>query len=32
MYNTNMSVIINDLQDQQGNATGTEVIIDIPIE
>jgi tetratricopeptide (TPR) repeat protein len=32
MYNTNMSVTVNDLQDVQGNATGTEVIIDIPIE
>ena len=32
MYNTSMSVIINDLHDGQGNATGTEIIIDIPIE
>ncbi|MBO9563814.1 MAG: histidine kinase [Niastella sp.] len=32
MYNTSMSVIVNDLHDGQGNATGTEVIIDIPIE
>jgi tetratricopeptide (TPR) repeat protein len=32
MYKTNMSVMINDLSDGQGNATGTEVIIDIPIE
>ncbi|MCG2615200.1 histidine kinase [Terrimonas sp. NA20] len=32
MHNTNMSVIINDLQDDKGNAAGTEVIIDIPIE
>ena len=32
MYNTNMSVIINDLHDEQGNATGTQVIIDIPID
>ncbi|MET0464644.1 MAG: histidine kinase [Chitinophagaceae bacterium] len=32
MHNTNMSVIINDLYDDTGNAAGTEVIIDIPIE
>ncbi len=32
MYNTNMSVIVNDLHDEQGNATGTQVIIDIPID
>ncbi|MBO9659454.1 MAG: histidine kinase [Chitinophagaceae bacterium] len=32
MYNTNMSVSVNDLKDVQGNATGTEVIIDIPID
>ncbi|PZR27566.1 MAG: hypothetical protein DI535_10095 [Citrobacter freundii] len=32
MYNTSMSVVINDLHDEQGNATGTEVIIDIPID
>jgi len=32
MHNTNMSVIVNDLHDEKGNAAGTEVIIDIPIE
>ena len=32
MYKTNMSVIVNDLHDGQGNATGTEIRIDIPIE
>jgi tetratricopeptide (TPR) repeat protein len=32
MNNTSMSVIVNDLHDEQGNATGTEVIIDIPID
>lgn len=32
MYKTSMSVTINDLHDANGNATGTEVIIDIPIE
>lgn len=32
MYKTNISVIINDLFDEQGNANGTEIIMDIPIE
>ncbi len=32
MYKTNMSVIVNDLYDGQGNATGTEIRIDIPVE
>jgi sensor histidine kinase YesM len=32
MYKTNMSVIINDLHDGQGNATGTEIRINIPVE
>jgi tetratricopeptide (TPR) repeat protein len=32
MYKTNMSVIVKDLHDGQGNATGTEIRIDIPIE
>ena len=32
MHHTNISVIINDLQDEQGNANGTKVIITIPIE
>lgn len=32
MYKTNMSVIINDLHDGKGNATGTEVRINIPVE
>ena len=32
MYNTSMTVQVNDLYDPSGNATGTEVIIDIPIE
>ena len=32
MYNTNMSVVVNDLHDGQGNAAGTEVSINIPVE
>src|ERR1700712_2042929 len=32
MYKTNMSVTINDLHDEQGNATGTEISINIPVE
>lgn len=32
MYNTNMSVLVNDLHDGQGNATGTEISIHIPVE
>ncbi|MBS1659631.1 MAG: histidine kinase [Bacteroidetes bacterium] len=32
MYNTRMSIEIKDLMDGLGNATGTEVIIDIPID
>ena len=32
MYNTNMSVVVNDLYDGQGNAAGTEIRIDIPVE
>ncbi|WP_276485640.1 tetratricopeptide repeat protein [Paraflavitalea pollutisoli] len=32
LYNTNMSVTVHDLHDGQGQATGTEVIIDIPID
>jgi sensor histidine kinase YesM len=32
IYKTNMSVIVNDLHDGQGNATGTEIRIDIPVE
>lgn len=32
MYNTNISVIVNDLHNGQGNAAGTEVRINIPVE
>lgn len=32
LHNTSLSVIVNDLHDGHGNATGTEVIIDIPID
>ena len=32
MYKTNMSVIVNDLHDGQGNATGTEIRINIPVD
>ena len=32
MYNTNMSVMVNDLYDGEGNATGTEIRIDIPVD
>lgn len=32
MYKTNISVTVNDLFDGQGNANGTEIIMDIPIE
>ncbi|RYY60184.1 MAG: tetratricopeptide repeat protein [Chitinophagaceae bacterium] len=32
MYQTSMSVVLNDLLDEQGNAAGTEVVLDIPID
>lgn len=32
MYNTKMSVMVNDLVDPEGNAAGTEIQIEIPIE
>jgi tetratricopeptide (TPR) repeat protein len=32
MYKTNMSVLVNDLHDGQGNAAGTEIRINIPVE
>ncbi|RYY54943.1 MAG: hypothetical protein EOO09_12485 [Chitinophagaceae bacterium] len=32
MYKTNMSVMVNDLVDANGDPAGTEVVLDIPIE